>query len=129
MKAMHRPRNVKNPEVHAMIKRLNLAMNDIMRAKTATVTYRSIGLACLTLSTKFGFGKKRMERFYEEFQKEIKAQIANMHDTDDDLFFAQLEHIGLGNIVESIRECYYRERLAAEGTLFEDENLSGERGE
>ena len=63
--------------------------------------YRS-ALISLTLYQEFGFGEKRLGRFWAAYNKIFDRESLNFHDADNDILIKRLKEMGLNNMVEDL---------------------------
>ena len=124
MKALPRPRNENDKSVRQMKKRILINIDRITEAKNAICTTRVIAFACITMYKRYGYGRKRIQQFYEALCEEMDLQHRDMKDTGNDMLYAQLREMGLDKLIDDIEKAYDYYEDSVNNGFFEgaDEN-------
>lgn len=108
MKAINRPQRENDPAVRQMKQRIMLNIDKIIEAKAMIATSRIVAFACVAMYTEYGFGRKRIKKFYQTLLKEVSRQHDNMIDTGDDMLYKQLHEMDLDELAQDIQKsCDY----------------------
>ena len=117
MKAKLRPRTTASGisiESDRVISDVNKYLDARIRQEAI---YRS-ALISLTLNQEFGFGKKRLERFWAAYDRVFDRESLNFHDADNDILFIRLREIGLNFMVDDILQAEKDVEEAKEDSIF-----------
>ena len=120
MKAFYRPQRPTTKQQKQIRQRIQNDVDAYVDTRAQTLTDKICGMACLVLSSEFGFGEKRMIRFLRGINEAAKMYIQdNEDDVGDELLFVRLERIGLGDLVTQIKEDKSAEKESIKDTIFD----------
>jgi len=120
VKAMRRPPPPTSREQREIRKRIKFDVDKYIDTRRQTISDRVCGLVCLVLHDELGFGEMRIRRFMSALDDAAKEYLRDhADDVGDDLMFAHLEHIGMGDLVSRIRQDMIAEEESIKDTIFD----------